>query len=294
MTNMDVSVVIVGRNAKEKLRECLRSVFAQTGAAFEAIVVDDASDDGSMEMVMKEFPKTTIIANTRILGSAEASNAAFSTSSGEFLLLLDPGAVLTGNDALMRMTECLRLRAKVGVLGPRVVGREGNVLPSTRRFPTPWSQMLVMLRLHHAFLKSSALRGYFMDGFDADEEANVEQVSGTAIFVRRTLVEAIGLFEGAFSPWFERVDLCKRARNAGWEVRYAPVATVRFAEGGPFAQAKSVVEQRLFNSGLRRYMMRHYGLFAAVVVAMLSPLSLMIAWFSQTFMSSRSSYADHS
>lgn len=281
MTDIDVSVVVLNWKVKDLLRRCLASVYRETkGVSFEVMVADNASNDGSVEMVMKEFPRAELTVHTRNLGFAAGNNPLIARAQGEFVILLNPDTEL-GDDALTAMTGYMREHPEVGVLGPRLIGGDGRLQPSVRRLPTLSSQLLIMLKLHHAFRRLPALRRYFADDMDYDAERDVEQVMGAAFMMRRTALEKVGLLDEGYFIWFEEVDLCKRMLDAGWKVRYFPGAVVRHLGGESFGQVFGPKKQRYFNASLRHYFRKHRGVGAWAAVCVLHPLSMALAWLAQ-------------
>lgn len=287
---MEVSVIVVSWNVKDRLRKCLESVFEQKGVTYDVTVVDNDSKDGSAAMVSESFPQATIVSNKVNKGFAAANIDGLSHGKGEFVLLLNPDAEFDGEYELMRMVEFMRTRDKVGIMGPLVMGEDGNTQASVRRFPSLLSQVLIMLKLQHVFGSVPALKEYFQYDFSYEAEVDVDQVIGAALLTRRKLIDAIGFLDPKFFIWFEEIDFCKRARDAGWDVRFAPVAKVRHAGGESFAQALSVTKQRYFNNSLAVYMRKHHGLLAWAVVKFLGPASLFLAWLAQTFNVKRKKY----
>ncbi|MEY4744186.1 MAG: hypothetical protein RL272_131 [Candidatus Parcubacteria bacterium] len=275
---MDVSVVIVNWKVKDLLRRCLASLYRETkGVSFETFVTDNASGDGSVEMVLKEFPDVTVIANNRNMGFAAGNNPAIMQAHGDFVLLLNPDVELK-DDAVAAMAGYMRRHPHVGILGPRLVGADGKLQPSVRRFPTLASQALIMLKLHRALRGLPSLRRYFADDFDYGKEAAVDQVMGAAFMIRKGLIRELGGLDERFFIWFEEVDYCKRAKDAGFQVWYAPVATVVHNGGESFGRAFGPTKQRYFNDSLRKYFAKHSGAAAAAVIAVLDPFSMALAW----------------
>ncbi|HTK05508.1 MAG TPA: glycosyltransferase family 2 protein, partial [Candidatus Eisenbacteria bacterium] len=284
---MDLSIVIVNWKVKDLLRRCLASVYRETkGVSFEVFVADNDSRDGSLEMVLKEFPEATVIANNRNLGFAAGNNPALMRAEGEFVILLNPDTELK-EDALTTMVAHMRANPRIGILGPRLVGADGKLQPSVRRFPTLVSQALIMLKLHHPLRKFGPLRRYFADDFDYTKAAEVDQVMGAAFMIRRKVLAQLGGLDERFFIWFEEVDYCKRAKDAGFEVWYSPVANVTHNGGESFGKAFGPTKQRYFNDSLRKYFHKHHGLLAAAAIAILDPLSMALAWLAQTVRDAR-------
>ncbi len=276
---MDVSVVIVNWKVKDLLRRCLASLWRETkGVSFEALVVDNDSRDGSVEMIAREFPEATLLANNRNVGFAAGNNPAIARARGEFVLLLNPDTELT-EDTLAKLVAFMRQNPHVALLGPRLVGGDGKLQPSVRRFPTFASQALIMLKLHHAFPRLGALRQYFAADFDYAKAASVDQVMGAAFLIRRTLLEEIGLLDERFFIWFEEVDFCKRAKDAGFQVWYSPAATVLHHGGESFSQEFGPKKQGYFNDSLRKYFLKHHGVLPWLGLTVLHPISMALAWW---------------
>lgn len=275
---MELSVVILNWKVKELLRQCLISVYRETSDVdFEVIVVDNDSRDGSAEMVMKEFPQAKLIVNNRNLGFAAGNNAGIEVATGEFVLLLNPDTELMDN-AFGTMVRIMRANSDVAVLGPTLLNADRSLQPSVRRFPTPLSQALVMLKLHHVFPRLKPVMRYFADGFDYLAVAKVDQVMGAAFMVRRSAFERLGLLDERFFIWFEEVDFCKRVVDAGFGVMYTPEACVIHHGGESFGQVFGPKKQRYFNDSLLKYIRKHHGFVPWLGLVFLYPLSLALAW----------------
>lgn len=275
---MDVSVVIVNWKVRDLLKRCLDSVFRETkGARFEVFVVDNDSRDGSVEMVAKEYPDVELIASSENLGFAAANNLAMERSCGDLILLLNPDTELKG-DSISKMAVFMRSNPNAGICGPKLLNPDGSLQKSVRRFPDLLSQAMVMLKLHRLFPGSGPMRRYLADGFDYGQASRVEQVMGAAFMIRRSVMEKVGLLDGRYYIWFEEVDYCRRAADAGYEVWYTPDAEVLHYGGESFAQELGPVKQRMFNASLRLYFRKHHGLPSYIALVALHPLSMALAW----------------
>ncbi|MFH1046738.1 MAG: glycosyltransferase family 2 protein [Patescibacteria group bacterium] len=275
---MDLSIIILNWKVKDLLRKCLTSVYQHTsGISFEVFVVDNDSRDGSVEMVLKEFPQVTLIANNRNVGFAAGNNQAIEQASGEFVLLLNPDTELKDN-ALAKMVSVMTAYPLAGVCGPKLLNPDGSLQSSVRRYPTFWTQALVMLKLHHVLTGSRALRRYLATDFDYAREQDVEQVMGAAFMIRCGVLTDIGPLDEDYFIWFEEVDYCKRARDAGYQVLYTPQAEVIHHGGESFAQAFGPLKQRIYNKSMRIYMRRHHGFWPWLGLTLLHPLSMALAW----------------
>src|SRR5690606_38878068 len=142
-------------------------------------VADNASADDSLLMIQEEFPQVRVFAHDRNMGFAAGNNPAIHAASGVFVILLNPDTMVMGN-ALAEMVRYMRVHPSVGVLGPKLLNEDGTLQPSVRRLPTLWSQVLIMLKIHHVFPWLPSLRRYFCDDMDYTKETDVEQVMGAA------------------------------------------------------------------------------------------------------------------
>ena len=286
--SMDVSIVIVSWNVKPLLERCLRSVFAHVrGVQFEVLVVDNASSDGSAAAMAAAFPQATIIANTRNEGFAAACNAAIERATGEYVLLLNPDCALR-DDAVSAMVGWMRSHADVAIMGPRILNDDGSVQESVARFPKFADQALVMLKLHNILPHLPALKRYAYADFDYARESDVDQVKGAALLIRGTAIRRIGFMDAArFFVWYEEVDWCKRAKDAGLRVVYAPVASITHSGGASFGQVFGPARQAMLNRSMRRYMLKHHGVAPYLALLALHPLSMALAYLASPFRNAR-------
>lgn len=272
MNKTDLSVIIVNWKVAPLVSELLHSIAEFTdGIAYEIFVVDNASGDGIKDVVadfrrVRPGVRLVFIENEKNLGFAAANNLAISQASGRHVALLNPDTRLK-DDALRRMVRWMDEHPDAGVAGPKLLNPDGTVQPSVRRFPGLADQALILLKLHRLAAGASPLKRYLHAGFDYEREADVDQVMGAAFFVRSEVFRTVGLLDEGFFIWFEEVDLCKRAKEAGWRVVYTPAAEIVHHGGASFAKEMTMAKQRYFNESLERYFRKHRGAFAALVLA---------------------------
>lgn len=304
---MDLSIIIVSWNVKEKLRECLRSVEetagrpstaasglrsgtkglfpeqANEGSAskgaleYEVFVVDNASKDGTVEMVEQEFPWVHVIANDFNAGFAKANNQAIRLSQGRYVLLLNPDMQLFQGtlDGMVKFMDEERNK-KVGVAGCWLVDEQGNTVPHVRRFPTLKDQLAILIKVPHLFPR--VLDNYMMKDFDYTREARVDSIRGSFFMIRRELLDKIGLLDEGFFIWFEEVDFCKRAIEAGFEVAYTPSVKCVDYVGQSFKQVRLYPKQKIMTRSMVYYFRKHRSWWEAEILDWLRPLALAAAW----------------
>lgn len=253
---MDLSVIIVSWNVREKLKENLRALYASRGDfQFEVLVVDNASGDGSADMLRQEFPQVALIANSANLGFAAANNQALKKARGEFTLLLNPDMRLEP-DTLAKSLAWTRNNPQAIVVGIKLLDEQGKVVKQVRRFPTLLDQLLITLKLPHLF--PFLLNSYLHVGFDYETAAPVDSIRGSFFLINKESYKKIGgldfpLLDERYFIWFEEVDFCRQVYSGGGEVWYTPAAQCLDYVGRSFQQVKTGQTQRYFSDSMLKY-----------------------------------------
>jgi GT2 family glycosyltransferase len=253
-----VSVVIVVWNAKQYVLECLESLREHCANVYsEVIVVDNASTDGTAELVEEMFPEFRLIRNPGNFGFARANNIGIAHSSGDYVCLVNSDVKFV-DDCISPMIEYLSHHQAVAMVGPKMLAPDGKVWRSTMRFPTIWNYFCRALGVDIAFKKSRLFGGLLMSDFDHQTTTPVEVLNGWFVVVRRRAMEGVGLLDPQFFMYGEDVDWCYRFRRAGEGV-------VFFAEAGAihYGGASSSHAPLRFYLELYRatwqYWRKHYG-----------------------------------
>ena len=229
-----LSIVIVSWNTREWLARCLDRVRAQTRTPHEIIVVDNASTDGSHELVATEFPGVHLVANERNLGFAAGCNQGLERARGAYWLLLNPDTeVLDG--ALDRLIAYLERHPEVAAVGPRLENLDGSLQPSAFAFYGTW-RSLVENRLVQALVPWRSPRSPWLAFWDHSSERAVDWVMGACLLVRRSVALRVGLLDERFFMYGEEVDWQWRMAEAGHRIVYWPEARVRHRKGASTSQ----------------------------------------------------------
>lgn len=253
MPDFDLSITICSWNTIVDLRDCLQSLrSARDEVVFEVIVVDNASNDGSADMVAIEFPEYTLIRSQTNLGFTGGHNLALGNCRGRVLALLNSDTVVHAN-TLLRVVEFMDSNATVGVVGPRLLNPDGSLQLSCRHFPNPMAAAFRNTILGRLFPNNRFLRDYLMTDFAHDKPREVDWVSGAALFFRAELASKIGFLDDKFFMYCEDVDFCKRAWDVGWRVVYLPDAVITHAIGRSSDKAPNRMIARFHLSMLRYY-----------------------------------------
>ncbi len=229
---MKLSIIVVNYNVKYFLEQCLKAVQkAMAGIEAEVWVVDNNSVDGSVEMLAEKFKWVKVIANLQNTGFSKANNQAIKTSSGEYVLLLNPDTVVE-EDTFLKCIEFMDQNPQAGALGVRMVDGSGNFLPESKRgLPTPEVALYKMFGLNKLFPKSKKFGRYHL-GFLSEHETNeVEVLAGAFMFMRREALEKAGLLDETFFMYGEDIDLSFRLIKAGYKNYYFPETSIIHYKG---------------------------------------------------------------
>lgn len=270
---MDLTIVIVSWNVRDLLHLCLQSIAAQTRRhphdpawelgerLVEVIVVDNASTDGSPEMVHAEFPEVCLIINDENRGFTAANNQGLAISQGQYLLLLNPDTEVVG-DALEVMLAYMETHPEVAGLGPRLLYPDGSPQPSRRRFPTFATALVESTVVQEWWGDNRILRRYTMADTLDEAIQPVDWVVGACLLVRREAYQQVGGLDEGFFMYSEELDWCRRLKDAGWQIVYLPAASILHHEG---KSSEQVVPARHihFQSSKVRYFRKHHGTLQA-------------------------------
>ncbi|MCY2964369.1 MAG: glycosyltransferase family 2 protein [Planctomycetota bacterium] len=222
---MDLSIIIVSWNTREVTRDCLKSVFANLGQLkTEVFLVDNASSDGSAEMVAEEFPQAQLIANTKNCGFAAANNQAIRLATGKYVLLLNPDTLVKGEVLTASFNYCEQ-HPEVGVMACRVLNGDGTVQLTCGRHPSLLNLFLLSSGLFRLRWPKFCGRYQMLD-WKRDCEMDVETVTGCYMFVSRKALDEVGMLDESFFCYGEETDWCLRFTKAGWIMRFAPVGEI--------------------------------------------------------------------
>ncbi|MCV6636303.1 glycosyltransferase family 2 protein [Candidatus Albibeggiatoa sp. nov. NOAA] len=222
----EISVIIVSFNTCNLLRRCLQTLLKKTGSIqCEVIVVDNASEDESADMVEREFPHVTLIRSETNLGFAAANNLAFEQATGEFIVLLNSDAFLT-EQALSQSLQFMHDNPKIGVGGARLIGRDNSWQPSARMFPSLLNHFLTLSGLAYKYPKSKFFGRFDRTWANPNIAAEVDWVPGAYSIIRHDVLKQVHYFDEKFFLYYEEVDLCRRIQQAGYEVWYWPDVVV--------------------------------------------------------------------
>ena len=255
---MQLSVIIVNYNVRAFLENALISVQkAMNGIDGEIIVVDNASDDDSVEMVKQKFPGVRLIANTHNAGFAAANNQGMKESKGSNILLLNPDTLLQ-EDTLHTMLSFFEQHPDAGLAGCKILNGDGTLQLACRRsFPTPWVALTKIFGLSALFPKSKLFGKYNLEFLDPGSSYPVDAVSGSFMFLRREVYEKTGGLDEQFFMYGEDLDWCYRITQSGWKIWYVSSTQIIHYKGQS-AKRSDIDEVKVFYHSMRLFVRKHF------------------------------------
>lgn len=275
MMQSTVRVIIVSWNAKADLNACLASISDSTSdpQRVEIVVVDNASSDGSPDMVRREFPSVDLRETGANLGFSGGNNIALADNTCDYVFLLNSDATLPkgGLDTLLAWADTT---PDAGLIGPKVINPDGTLQFSCRRWPTPQAGLFRNVYIGKLFPQNQPAADYLMRDFDHASPLDVDWLSGCAMLMRRACLEQVGpLDDKTFFMYCEDMDWSLRVHDAGWRVVYAPVMEVTHKIGGSSDQVaeRMIVEH---SRAMVRFWRKHQTFFASRTPAWVTALVL--------------------
>ncbi len=298
-----ISVVIVSYNVKYFLRQCIQSVLnTKVNAELEIIVVDNASSDGSADMVRKKFPQLICLSNNENLGFSKANNQGFKIATGDFILILNPDTIIEENTLATCLTYLLD-NTGVAAVGVRMVDGTGNYLPESKRgFPSPLNSLFKISGLSSLLTSSKLFNGYYLGHLDEFETSEMDVLSGAFIFIEKHTLDRISGFDEDYFMYGEDIELSYQIKSLGKKIVYLPTSTIIHFKGES-TKKSSLNYLRRFYGAMQIYSSKRHstgswiwnlilnigilfvgisGLFKSIFTKILLPLISVLALFGLT------------
>ncbi|HON58920.1 MAG TPA: glycosyltransferase family 2 protein [Smithella sp.] len=259
----ELSIIVVNWNTRDLLRNCLRSVYETvTDLCYEIIVVDNASTDGSLEMLEKEFPGVNRIVNRQNRGFGRANNQAFAIMKGRYALLLNTDTMVT-SVAVGKLWQFMETHQDVGIVGGQLLNADGSKQNSVASFPN-----LMSLLLNMPLLEYVCPRKYPSKRYSHAAPIEVDSVIGACMMIRKEALEQAGFFDERYFFFFEETDLARSIRLKGWKVYHVPDAFIYHLQGQSIGDsAKSRMEfYRSRYQFLKKWHGRSYFSLAKIII----------------------------
>lgn len=262
---VELSIIVVSYNTKDLTRQCLASLIAEKTKkeSWEIIVVDNASTDGSAEMIKKEFPKVTLLPQRKNLGFSVSNNIGIRRSTGRYILLLNSDTEASLG-AIAETLEFFKEHPDVGVVTCKLILQDGSMdLACHRGFPTPWASFTYFFGLEALFPKSRIFGEYHQGYKDLNQPHEVDSPSGAFFMIRGEAIDKVGLLDEQFFMYGEDLDWAYRVKQAGWKIMFYPGASVlhkKWQSGK--AHENDVVRketQKHFSQAMQLFYKKHYA-----------------------------------
>ncbi len=231
---LDLSVIIVNYNTRQLLDDCLASLIAAVPPekGLEIIVVDNASSDGSQDMVRQKYPRVRLLASEENRGFSAANNLGAAEANGRTLLFLNSDTVLSDEEALIQPLAYLTAHANVGAVTVRLVYPNGERDPDNHRgFPTPYNALCYFSGISRLFPNSPRFNGYFQSYADFEQTHAVPVIAGSFMMMPRAVYDQLAGWDETYFFYGEDIDICYRIHEAGYEIIYYPHVEVLHYKG---------------------------------------------------------------
>jgi GT2 family glycosyltransferase len=270
---MKLSIVIICWNDLKVIKDCLASIYRETSAtAYEVIVSDNGSTDGSVEYISEHFPNVRVVENGANLGFARGNNAGIAAARGEYVLILNPDTIILDH-AFDKLVAYAASRPAAGAFGCRVLNPDGSFQHPARPLPTPFGALIAALNVRWLARLSAAFESDVYYDWSGRNERAIGFQSGCCVMVRRALLERLHGFDERFFYHFEETDLCCRIWKAGSKVMFFPGAEITHLGGQSVGRFPIRFALETYRSRYR-YFYKHFGKTGLIQVRWLSLLDL--------------------
>jgi hypothetical protein len=254
---LDLSIIIVNYNVKEFLQNLIHSIEkASLNLTKEIIIVDNASDDGSVEFIKEKFPQIKLIANQLNLGFGKANNIALKQAIGKYILLINPDT-LVAEDTFKKMIKFFEQNIQVGLAGCKILNPDGTLQLACRRsFPGPWTSFTKVTGLSSVFPRSKIFARYNLTYLDENKSYEVDAISGSFMMMRKEVYEKVGGFDEQFFMYGEDLDLCYRIQKEGFKVFYVHSTQIIHYKGES-TKRSSFDETKVFYNAMHLFVKKH-------------------------------------
>jgi GT2 family glycosyltransferase len=270
----DLSIIIVNYNVKEFLLNLLDSLKKATNnLSHEIIIVDNASDDGSVEIIEEKYPSVKLIKNKKNVGFGTANNQGIKLSQGKYTLLINPDTIVKEN-IFTKLIQFIESKPDAGMVGCKVLNPDGSLQLSCRRgFPGPWTSFTKVTGLSKLFPKSKLFAKYNLTYLNENGTYRVDAISGAFMFTKKEILEKVGGFDTQFFMYGEDLDLCYRIQKEGLSVYYFHETEIIHYKGES-TRRSSLEETRVFYDAMYLFVKKHFSSSFIVETILKSAIAL--------------------
>ena len=269
---MELSIIIVNYNVKEFLQNLLHSIEkASSNIVKEIIVVDNASDDGSVEVIKEKFPSVKLLENKINVGFGRANNQGLAIAKGKYFLFINPDCIVS-EDTLDKMISFFESHPDCGLAGCKILNSDGTLQLACRRsFPGPWTSFTKVTGLSNIFSSSRIFARYNLTYLDENKTYEVDAVSGSFMMIRKEVYQKTGGFDEQFFMYGEDLDLCYRVQKNDYKVFYVHSTQIIHYKGES-TKRSNLDETKLFYDAMHLFVKKHLSSFPLVELILRSAI----------------------
>ena len=272
---MDVSIIVVNWNGRGLLARCLQCVESTVKQVrYEVIVVDNASTDGSQDMMKRDFPNVRLIENTQNVGFAAANNQGMEIAQGRFVLLLNSDAFVK-DGTVDTMVAFMDAHPEAGMAGCKLLYDDGRLQRSCTSFPSLATELYSAIKLDKLLPKSPIFGKYRLSYWNFDDIREVDVIMGAFMMVRREAIDQVGAMDASYFMYSEEVDWCYRFKNQGWKILYYPEVEAIHLWGGTSKQVQLEMFVQMYQSRIH-FFRKNYGRFSVFLLKILLYLNCVL------------------
>lgn len=282
MYKYQLTIVIVNWNTKTLTSECLRSIFENYHSKdWNVVVVDNASSDGSVELISSLFPQVELVKNTQNRGFAAANNQVLSRRDSKFYLLLNSDTYVIG-DAIKSSLDFINAKSEVGAFSCKVLNEDMTYQQTCFNYPTISSRLHDAFKFRNVFGKKHVSKE-MLDNWDRNSEREVEVITGCYLLVSQEVIDDVGILDEDFFFFGEETDWCFRIKSKGWKLVFSPVGEIVHYGGG---SAKKLQHKRelMLHSSIVRFMKKHHGFLSAIAMYVIMFMFVLTRFFYWSFL----------
>ena len=261
---MDLSIIIINYKTKDLTLQTLDSVFKADPppGKMEVFLIDNHSQDATPAAVKQQFPQVKQILSPKNLGFAGGNNLGLRQAKGRYILLLNSDTIIEP-DTLTVMIKYMDANPQVGLSTCRVELADGRIDPASHRgFPTPWASLTYYLGLEKFFPHSPLLAQYHQGWKDLKQIHEIDSPVGAFFFLRKSVLNQVGLLDEAFFMYAEDLDLAFRIKKSGWQVMYVPTTKITHLKGASGInstdKSKKIITTKAFFDTMKTFYQKHY------------------------------------
>ena len=273
----DLSIIISNYNTKDFLAVCLDSIASHLkNVSYEIIVVDDASGDGSSDIIEKNYPQIILLRNKMNMGYSKSYNRGTKAAKGKYILHLNSDTTFSKPFDFSLLIKYLEIYPDIGILGVKIIKDNGKLdLPCKRSFPTLVNVFFQSTGLAFLFPQNKIFGNYYLSYLTENKIHEVDCLMGAFMLIKKEVIDEIGYIDERFYMYGEDIDFCYRAKKRGWKIVYYPKVSITHHHGGTTRQ-KGISSLWLFHYAMYQYYQKHFASTSFLLINLITYLAILL------------------